>query len=380
MEIKTKISLFFIFLTINKLLVGQTTNFDKGYQEGLKNGYCYNVKNVYCKYPITFIFPMPRINESSEYYQDGYNRGFQIGLDFQRIDNNNENIDYYDRLSQKLPNYNSNKYVEPVDLNLLATVNLRKQKLFYSRAEWIQQQIIRLGELSSTLLLNLASTKNQSIQKSINDYTKLLSSGIDYSDYSVFNQIIDVFNDIENRIKNAYRSATSNISSLIIPNLNFNKPSSSNCYFSASSTSINNYKVIVNNLTVKSQNYTSFNVTIKENSNDLILYYIYSNLDNCYYYTSPKKFTNSNSFMEMSFTVKSKAMFMRANENSFWIFYEGSMRSAFDDLGESVYKTANGVFEVYRLYKDKFLNQTYYIPKETYFHGDIHQEYAIYSN
>lgn len=380
MRAKTKIILILFCLSLHQLSVGQTTNFEKGYQDGLKNGYCYNVKGVFCTYPITFLFPMPRLNESSENYQDGYNRGFQIGLDFQRIDNDNPNIDYYDRLSQRLPNYISNKYVEPVDLNLLATVNLRKQKLFYSRAEWIQQQIYRLGDLSTTLLSDLASSQNQSIQNSINDYAKVLSSGVDYSDYSIFNQITDVFNNIENRIRNAYRNTISNVGSTIIPNLYFAKPSSSNCYFSSNSNTINNYKVIVNNVAVKPLNYTTFNLTIQENSNDLILYYIYSKLDNCYYYTSPKKFTNSNSFIEMSFTVKSKAMFMRANEKSFWIFYEGTSRSDLDDLGEKVYKTANGIFEVYKVYKDKSLNQTYYIPKETYYYGDIHQEYAIYSN
>lgn len=380
MKEKSKIFLLFFFIILHQLSSGQATNFEKGYQDGLKNGYCYNVKGVFCTYPITFLFPMPQLNESSESYQDGYNRGFQIGLDFQRIDKNNPNIGYYERLSQTLPNYISNKYVEPIDLNLLATVNLRKQKLFYSRAEWIQQQIYRLEDLSTSILSYLSPSQNQSIQNSINDYAKVLSSGVDYSDYSVFNQITDVFNDIESRIRYAYRNTILNVSSTIIPTSDFTKPESSNCYFLSNSNSITSYKVVVNNVAVKPQYYTTFNLTIEEDSKELILYYIYSNLDNCYYYTSPNTFINSDSFKKMSFTVKSKAMFMRATEKSFWIFYEGNSRTLLDNFGEKVYKTANGKFEVYKVYKDKLLNQTYYIPKQTYYNGKIYQEYAIYSN
>ena len=56
------------------------TNYDKGFEDGYKEGWCYG-KGIGCIPPIPPIAPIPRIGEDFESFQDGYNRGFQMGLD-----------------------------------------------------------------------------------------------------------------------------------------------------------------------------------------------------------------------------------------------------------------------------------------------------------
>lgn len=55
------------------------TNFSDGFKAGYKKGYCQD-KGVGCIEPIAPIPPIPQIGEDSNSYQDGYNRGFKIGM------------------------------------------------------------------------------------------------------------------------------------------------------------------------------------------------------------------------------------------------------------------------------------------------------------
>lgn len=57
-------------------------DFRAGFEIGYKNGFCYN--DFGCIPPIAPIPPIPSLNESSSSFQDGYNRGFQTGLDSKR--------------------------------------------------------------------------------------------------------------------------------------------------------------------------------------------------------------------------------------------------------------------------------------------------------
>ena len=88
-------------------LTAQNNEFSKGFQEGFKKGYCYN-KNFMCNPPLAPMSPLPRVNESDNNYTDGYNRGFQVGLDMQRVDgsysSNTNNISF--------PQYRFNEYVD----------------------------------------------------------------------------------------------------------------------------------------------------------------------------------------------------------------------------------------------------------------------------
>ena len=46
------------------------TNYDKGFKEGYKKGWCYG-KGIGCIPPIPPIAPIPRIGEDFESFQDG---------------------------------------------------------------------------------------------------------------------------------------------------------------------------------------------------------------------------------------------------------------------------------------------------------------------
>ena len=63
--------------------------FSEGFQDGYKKGYCLGDGN--CLPPIPPIIPIPAIGENYDSYQDGYNRGFQMGLDAKRNNNANNN-------------------------------------------------------------------------------------------------------------------------------------------------------------------------------------------------------------------------------------------------------------------------------------------------
>jgi len=77
-------------LILNFVAFGQS-NFNIGFKEGFKNGYCYsnNQSGYYCNPPLPPLPPLPQISERSNSYQDGYNRGFLYGQDRRRTDDNN---------------------------------------------------------------------------------------------------------------------------------------------------------------------------------------------------------------------------------------------------------------------------------------------------
>jgi hypothetical protein len=70
--------LFTAFVLLNIVSLAQN-DYSRGFQNGYKEGYCYN--DFGCISPIPPITPIPLIGESNDNYQDGYNRGFKLGLE-----------------------------------------------------------------------------------------------------------------------------------------------------------------------------------------------------------------------------------------------------------------------------------------------------------
>lgn len=72
-----------LFLLVVVLLISITavaqSDYSRGFQNGYKAGYCYN--DFGCVSPIPPITPIPLIGERDDNYQDGYNRGFKMGLE-----------------------------------------------------------------------------------------------------------------------------------------------------------------------------------------------------------------------------------------------------------------------------------------------------------
>lgn len=70
--------LLFSFFIISTITFSQS-KFSSGFTSGYKKGFCQD-KGVGCIEPIAPIAPIPAIGEDLNNYQDGYNRGFQMGL------------------------------------------------------------------------------------------------------------------------------------------------------------------------------------------------------------------------------------------------------------------------------------------------------------
>ena len=75
---KKQIATLTLFL-LTFVAFGQYNDYDRGFQNGYKEGYCYN--DFGCISPIPPITPIPLIGESNDNYQDGYNRSFKRGLE-----------------------------------------------------------------------------------------------------------------------------------------------------------------------------------------------------------------------------------------------------------------------------------------------------------
>lgn len=73
-----KISLLFIILSLLIFDLNAQSSYSNGFVDGYKKGYCY--LDVGCVPPVTPVIPVLRIGEKDT-YQDGYNRGFDLGLD-----------------------------------------------------------------------------------------------------------------------------------------------------------------------------------------------------------------------------------------------------------------------------------------------------------
>jgi hypothetical protein len=67
-------------LTVLFLFSMYGSDFNVGYIEGYKAGFCY--QEYSCTPPIAPIPPIPNVGEST--YQDGYNRGFIDGIKAKR--------------------------------------------------------------------------------------------------------------------------------------------------------------------------------------------------------------------------------------------------------------------------------------------------------
>ncbi len=71
--------LFFIFIFSSSLYAQM--EYDRGFKAGYEKGYCHNNTARYCNAPRPPVSPVERTGESRHSYQDGYNRGFEIGLE-----------------------------------------------------------------------------------------------------------------------------------------------------------------------------------------------------------------------------------------------------------------------------------------------------------
>jgi len=200
--------------------------FEKGFNVGFKQGYCYD-KNVNCLSPLTPLPPLPSINESDNSFQDGYNRGFLVGKSERDYDDNAK----YNLTPNVFKGYKEpikpNNYQGSVDLGLMTTVLQYKQSLFDARADWIQQRIDDLSTLNYSLLYQQDRKLYEENKSKIDNFISTVNINekgqVDWSNSNQFAFHATLLSNIEKSIISSAYDARKNSSFRDEQNLNKSK-------------------------------------------------------------------------------------------------------------------------------------------------------------
>ncbi|MBN8653431.1 MAG: hypothetical protein J0L67_18530 [Cytophagales bacterium] len=246
------------------------SNYASGFEVGFKEGYCYNNKAVDCFYPMTPEAPLPRINEDKDNYTQGYNRGFQFGLDLKRSNDALSNSDA--NLNYQLTKFND--YIQQNPIDAMAAVGMMMQKKYDTRKEWIQERINQLAELSQTLFNKETLPSNSDVNSIRNKFWKVTVDyvngirAIDYANDYQFGSIQSNLKKIESYYYKSYnenisrsrsyaisteKKTTEQTSSVELTGGNENKTFSGvlDKYFGKYSCAIQTYELTDNSYTVK---------------------------------------------------------------------------------------------------------------------------------
>lgn len=207
---KIKILIVFLIFSTNYVNAQYKTQYQQGFEKGFISGYCQNQNKIYCSTPVfTPLAPMPRINESSQNYSNGYDRGFQMGSDLFRFNQIKESEIVL--INPPKPNFNG--YVSQNPVEAMAAVGIYKQKLYDSRKGWIKNRILGLQNLSITLFnsnnITCTSCDWNTIRNNLWDkvsayYKSYGLSAADFADNNQFNSIVNKFNELERMFYTAF--------------------------------------------------------------------------------------------------------------------------------------------------------------------------------
>lgn len=209
---------FILFILIQSIAYSQSSiksKYEVGFDKGFLEGYCYNQPRYNCFAPTLIIAPYPRVQEDLGDYTQGYNRGFQMGLDLQRFNEgkNQNNL----RLENTIREYN--KYINTQPVDAMVAVGMYKQQLYDSRVSWIGNRLDGLAQLFQQLFTsdNLSCSKcdfdviyeeeKKSFNLMVSEYKKVLSGRLDYSDNQLFSKIQGDFNALEVQVYENYSNA-----------------------------------------------------------------------------------------------------------------------------------------------------------------------------
>jgi len=268
--------------------------FENGFSTGFKEGYCYGNQNVDCFTPAVPLTPLPNLNESKDNYRDGYNRGFQLGLDLKRIASGGGNISPSGIPYSSIPNYKFNDYIPQVPVDAYRNAALYRQRLYDANVQWVQARMDYVRELNATLLSQLNPSYRKAIDKGIIDFIKSAQSS-DFSLPSIINQIKAMLSEKEKQIYQEYKRSIEEANSVVVDlkeNISNNK---SQLITRRIRPSIENAHVfyLQNNLkdTLPVNSYT-FSGIVTQNNNGIILLYLKANKS--YYTINPQEYYNRN--------------------------------------------------------------------------------------
>lgn len=205
-------SLISIILILSTSVMSQIkSNYSKGFEVGFKEGYCYNNKNVDCFYPLTPLSPLPRINENADNYTQGYNRGFQFGLDLRRSHDALNDANY--NLNNQLIRYND--YIQQNPIDAMAAVGMILQKKYDLRKDWIQERINQLVDVKNTLFSSSTlpngydpTSTRERYWTTVVDYVNSIRA-VDFADDYQFRLIQSKFEKLEKYLYDSYNELMS---------------------------------------------------------------------------------------------------------------------------------------------------------------------------
>ncbi|MCT4139372.1 hypothetical protein HZP65_01300 [Elizabethkingia anophelis] len=189
----------FMLLGFASITIFAQTNFEKGYKAGYGEGYCYD-KGIGCIKPLSPLPPIPKIDENTGSYQDGYNRGFQHGIDAQKSNVKSNSTDRQ-RYQTFQPKFDTDFIYQP-NYELM-------QKVLEKKQENYERMKVQVDKLYTDFLLFLYNY-NSTLPKNILD--QYVINFIEYSEsyikrnnpktYSHLKSLIDqLMNDFENGVE-----------------------------------------------------------------------------------------------------------------------------------------------------------------------------------
>jgi hypothetical protein len=162
------IFLFYSLVQSQICLAQWQSNFDRGFKVGFKNGYCYTSSNtsIYCTPPEPPAFiPLPKYPEKSENYQDGYNRGFIVGIQQRRNEEIQQNNSTY------IPKFNPYIPQNPI----LYLTPQERAALLNAKATRDAELANAIGNLLEQLFTTSPERQLQKVQrKKEKDYKRML--------------------------------------------------------------------------------------------------------------------------------------------------------------------------------------------------------------
>jgi len=355
--------------------------FENGFSTGFKEGYCYGNQNVDCFTPTVPLTPLPSINERKDNFRDGYNRGFQLGLDLKRIATGGGTTSPSGISYSSVPNYKFNDYIPQVPVNAYSNAILYRQKLYDANVKWVQERMDDVYELNVTLLSQLSPNYSNAINKGIRDFIKSAQSS-DFSLPSVVNQIKAMLSEKERQIYQEYNRSIEEANSIVI-NLNENIYDSSNYLQLITKRRTPNdgrrAYYLGKNLkdTLQKERYQIIAFTDQENKGNILAYV---EEVNSYFSINASDYYNQSVGSYISFHWLSTSNAIASFEpDGFTIFEEGKIVDASNDQVLKIYKTAEGNYSKFMVIKGANTNKRYFVPKDIYDSPIYYKPYPIFS-
>ena len=334
--------------------------FSDGYRAGFKEGYCYNkgVSEV-CNLPLTVLIPFPKLNEPNTYNQ-GYNRGFLFSLGMKRLNSNNSsNLNY-----NNINNYTPPEYVPPVDLKLLTSVGMYKQRLYDTRGDWISKRYHQISDFGTTALEDLDEDVYRNTNAKFTNWfnTNINGQSIDLSDNNVFNSIVNGLNSYEKYFYSAYTTTLSKI--------NHNPVTEIENSFKAKS----NIKVSKNNSDFTFSGLDKYGKVINKNSIKILFdqslyssdgfFIAYCESDKSYYFSTKNLLDNLSGLnsIYLNFLGTGENLYLK-NKNGAINLFDKNIDASLDESIASktvTIKTTKGDYKKFIDFHDS--RQHYYIP------------------